>query len=325
LTETIRPGVSVAICTFDGMDHLEPLLDSLLAQTEAPEELVVGDDGSSDETPLILDRFRRRAPFPVRITRNPKRLGITCNFAATLARCREEISVLADQDDLFYPQKLAQIRNAFVGNPACTVAFSDADLIDEHGTALGMTLWQRIGFNQSHRRAFRRDALSTLLRRNPGYGMTMAVRTEAAHDVLPVSPCWTHDSWLALALATVGEATLIEETLCGYRQHAGQAVPFRLIPDRRPWLSRIHAPEYHRFEYMIGCYRSALSRFRKLGIGSEEQHQALESLIRHYRVRGRLPLHKPARLIPLLSELFARRYHRFSNGFAGFAKDLVSR
>ena len=323
--ETPRPTVSVALCTHNGEGHLEAFLQSMLAQTEQPDELVIGDDGSTDRTTAILSRFRHLAPFPVRITHNPERLGITPNFEATVRRCRCEITVLADQDDLFYRDKLQTIRDTFAAEPETTVSFSDADLIDAHGKPLGMTLWQRLGFQEKHQRAFSHDPLTTLLRRDPGYGMTMAVRTEAAHSVFPIAACWPHDSWLAFALATLGKAALIPIPLCGYRQHAGQAVPFRLIPDPRPFFVRLRAPEYNRYEVQIGRYRSGLARLRTLGLGTPAQHQTVEALIKHYRVRGRLRMNKPARIPKLLVELLSRRYHRFSNGFAGFAKDLVLR
>jgi len=320
-----RPTVSVALCSLNGADHLETFLQSMLTQTEPPDELVIGDDGSTDQTLAILRRFQQRAPFPVRLYRNPERLGITPNFEATVRRCRCEITVLADQDDLCYRDKLQTIRDTFAADPDTTVIFSDADLIDGDGKPLGMTLWQRLGFQTKQQAAFARDALSTLLRRDPGYGMTMAVRTESACSVFPIAACWPHDSWLAFALATMGRAALIPVPLCGYRQHAGQAVPFRLIPDRRPLLTRLRAPEFNRYEVQIGRYRSGLARLRTLDLGTPEQHAAIEALIKHYRVRGRLGLHRASRLPKLLGELFSRRYHRFSNGFAGFAKDLVLR
>jgi glycosyltransferase involved in cell wall biosynthesis len=75
--------ISIAMTTFNGATYLEEQLDSLLGQQHLPAELVVGDDGSEDETLSILERFARKAPFPILVHRNPSRLGFRANFAAS--------------------------------------------------------------------------------------------------------------------------------------------------------------------------------------------------------------------------------------------------
>ena len=61
----MAPKISVALATYNGERFLEEQLDSVAAQTCPPYELVVGDDGSSDRTIDILDRFAKRVSFPV--------------------------------------------------------------------------------------------------------------------------------------------------------------------------------------------------------------------------------------------------------------------
>ena len=56
--------LSVALCTFNGAAFIEQQLESLLAQSRAPDEVIVGDDSSSDETVTIVRRFTKRAMFP---------------------------------------------------------------------------------------------------------------------------------------------------------------------------------------------------------------------------------------------------------------------
>jgi glycosyltransferase involved in cell wall biosynthesis len=68
---------------------------------------VVGDDGSTDGTLEILERFAKRAPFPVRIQQNPANLGYGENFLSTASRCSGEWIAFCDQDDVWLPDKLA--------------------------------------------------------------------------------------------------------------------------------------------------------------------------------------------------------------------------
>src|SRR6266536_747231 len=55
--------VSIALCTSNGQTYLQEQLESYLNQTRTPDELVVCDDVSSDETITILQEFARSAPF----------------------------------------------------------------------------------------------------------------------------------------------------------------------------------------------------------------------------------------------------------------------
>ena len=100
--------VSVAMATFNGARFLEPQLESLACQRRVPDELVVCDDGSTDATTEILESFRRRAPFAVRVTRNERHLGWMENFVIALGGCQGEIVAWCDQDDIWHPDKLAR-------------------------------------------------------------------------------------------------------------------------------------------------------------------------------------------------------------------------
>ena len=81
------PKVSIALGTYNGAKFLPEQLESISAQAALPEELVVSDDCSTDETVAIIREFARRAPFPVKLNVNQKNLGSTGNFAEAIALC----------------------------------------------------------------------------------------------------------------------------------------------------------------------------------------------------------------------------------------------
>src|SRR5918996_5112957 len=107
-------GVSVALCTYQGEKYLQEQLDSIAGQLRPPNEVVVCDDGSTDGTLGILDRFRSRAPFPVRVYVNEKQLGPTKNFERAIAHCEGALIFLSDQDDVWHPEKLSTLVPIFV-------------------------------------------------------------------------------------------------------------------------------------------------------------------------------------------------------------------
>jgi glycosyltransferase involved in cell wall biosynthesis len=105
--------VSVVMATYNGARFLEPQLASIAAQTRLPDELVVCDDQSSDESVEILERFASRAPFEVRVERNPERLGFAGNFLHAAHLSRGDLIAWSDQDDVWMPEKLAASTREF--------------------------------------------------------------------------------------------------------------------------------------------------------------------------------------------------------------------
>ena len=110
--------ISVALATYNGARHLREQLDSLARQTLRPGELVVRDDGSTDDTLAIVEDFARTAPFPVRAQRNAVNLGWGPNFLSAALACRGEVVAFCDQDDLWQPAKLARYAEAIAGRQA---------------------------------------------------------------------------------------------------------------------------------------------------------------------------------------------------------------
>src|SRR5690606_2018916 len=80
-----RLRVSIVLCTYNGAVHLQPQLDSLLAQTRLPDEIVIGDDGSTDASVDMLQAFAvraRDAGIEVQLVRHRENLGYVDNFSA---------------------------------------------------------------------------------------------------------------------------------------------------------------------------------------------------------------------------------------------------
>lgn len=91
--------ISVALCTHNGSAYLTEQLASIAAQTRLPDELVVCDDRSSDDTPRLLADFAARAPFPVQVVVNSENLGSTAKFAKAISLCQGDFIALSDQAD----------------------------------------------------------------------------------------------------------------------------------------------------------------------------------------------------------------------------------
>ena len=123
---------SIAVCTYNGERFLQEQLDSLLWQTQRPDQIVIRDDVSSDGTLDILRAFVPVAEamgIMVDLQVNPENVGYRLNFDGALRACTGEVIFLCDQDDVWRPQKLATIEAAFAADPDLGVVLTNAHVL----------------------------------------------------------------------------------------------------------------------------------------------------------------------------------------------------
>src|SRR6185436_20218557 len=99
-----RPVVSAILPVYNGGAHLVDAVESVARQTEPPDELIVIDDGSTDESQFeFLDSIP--APFPIRIVRQPN-AGQSAARNRGAATARGSLLAFLDQDDVWHPHHL---------------------------------------------------------------------------------------------------------------------------------------------------------------------------------------------------------------------------
>lgn len=221
-----RTTVSVALATYNGERYLPEQLASIAAQTRGPDEIVIGDDGSTDGTEALVQAFAAAHPaIEVHFTANPQRLGSSGNFEAIVSRCRGDVVVFSDQDDRWLPQRVERSLAALDADPAALLVFGNGTLIDGEGGPLDGTLFDSVDFAPAERACFQRgEAFDVLLRRNVVTGAAMAVRRTALERARPFGAGWIHDYWLALLCAAWGRVVLLDAPVIAYRLHAAQQV-----------------------------------------------------------------------------------------------------
>jgi hypothetical protein len=232
--------ISIALATYNGARYLRAQLDSLAAQTLLPAELVVGDDGSVDDTLAILLDFARRAPFPVQVTRNPVRLGYRKNFMATALRCQSPLIAFCDQDDVWHPDKCATLADCF-HDPDCLLAYHNAILTDRDGVPL------RPFYDQPPQVALARPMSLPPWHFAHGYALMFrfellaaAAQAQDLPDVYHRGETMGHDLLLFILAATLGRVAYVEKPLVWYRQHEAQTVGMGGMA-RESWASRWRA------------------------------------------------------------------------------------
>ena len=317
--------VSVAMCTYNGAKYLHEQLDSILTQTRVPNELIVCDDGSTDATLKILDEFKKKAQFLVKIYCNVTRLGSTKNFEKAISLCSGEIIVLSDQDDVWLPLKLERIEQVFREQPDAGYTFSNALVVDEMLHPLGYTMWDQALFTCRERRRFKKgQQIDIFLKRNVVTGATMAFRRRLNNLVLPIPELWIHDAWISLLGSAVGErGVIIGEPLIKYRQHSMQVIGGRKLSvyEQYQRAKSIHGETYSNAKTR---FLEALERLISIGKCNIDVQRSIDRKIQHLIVRQNLIRCSLLKRIKLIAQEFITfRYHKYSNGWKSVAKDLL--
>jgi glycosyltransferase involved in cell wall biosynthesis len=104
--ERMIPRISIAMATYNGEKYIKEQLDSLRKQTWQPSELVVVDDGSTDNTLEIVNDFLKSWPIPAKIYINNTNLHFTGNFLKAASLCTGDVIAFCDQDDIWCKNKL---------------------------------------------------------------------------------------------------------------------------------------------------------------------------------------------------------------------------
>ena len=217
--------LSVVLCTYNGARYLPALLDSLALQQRLPDELLVFDDGSTDETQQLVAKFAEQVPFEVRWYRQEERLGPAANFIAGAQRARGEWIAFCDQDDVWFPDKLCRSLAVSQERKDTSAVFCNARLVDCDGGSLGCTLWQRVGFTPREQVTMAAGACWQVLVRHPVVsGAGLVIHSRVRDYLAPIPDDWLHDAWAAFISAGSGPVAAIAEPLFDYRQHDANVI-----------------------------------------------------------------------------------------------------
>ena len=262
--------ISVALCTYRGERFLREQLESILRQTQPPDELIITDDASDDGTTDVIldvsDRFRQLG-VDVSLLTNDQTLGVAANFEKCLTHTTGDLIFLCDQDDVWHPDKVSTIAREMTARQDLVLLFTDARLIDEHGAAQSHTLFDAIEMTTRERTMVHRGAaFEVLLRRNVATGATAVLRRRLLAAAVPFGKEWVHDEWLAIIAAAIGGVDALDLPTIDYRQHGANQIGARL-ESRFELAKRLRQPNYvdrfsqhRRVLFVAGPPRSARRR-----------------------------------------------------------------
>ena len=201
--------VSVVMCTYNGEVFLREQLDSIVTQTHPIHELIIQDDCSTDHTAEIVTEYAQRYPY-IRFHRNTQNLGFNRNFQDALSKATGDFVAIADQDDIWYPEKIQKQAETIGGHDICISAYHTGSTYRTDGSMQTVTPCYE---------------LSYLLFYDSTPGHSMLIRRDFLQDVFAQ---WdghiVYDWWLSLNAHLGRGIVCVDRPLNWHRPHNASAM-----------------------------------------------------------------------------------------------------
>ncbi|MBM6683391.1 glycosyltransferase family 2 protein [Collinsella intestinalis] len=213
------PKIAVAVSVYNGKDHLAEQLDSIFAQQNVSVTVYVRDDGSSDGSVELLQRYTQNGDM---ILLQGENRGVVGSFFELLSQIPDdyEYVALCDQDDVWFPEKLSRairvLQESGGKDPLPAVYCSEYIFCDEGLHQTGRSHLNCIGVG-----------FYTTLYENKASGNTMVLNREL-HKLLnntDVSRVYCHDWWIALVASAVGKLVFDDYASLLYRRTGSNVSP----------------------------------------------------------------------------------------------------
>jgi glycosyltransferase involved in cell wall biosynthesis len=195
--------ISVCIATYNGEKYIKEQLESILVQIGDEDEVIISDDGSTDNTIDIINNINDKR---VNIYKNPKN-GVVSNFENAISIAKGNLIFLSDQDDIWHPNKI-EIMMSYLLQYICVVC--DTDVIYE-GDVIYSSYNKLNGSNVSY--------YGTLIT-NPFVGSAMAFNSKIKNYILPFPQnIPMHDLWIGVVSKFFFNVILLNDVLMSHRLH----------------------------------------------------------------------------------------------------------
>jgi glycosyltransferase involved in cell wall biosynthesis len=207
--------VSTCMAAYNGGAFIERQLESILGQLKPQDEVVIVDDGSTDDT---LERIARIGDQRIRVFVHERNSGVVATFEDALRLASGDVLFLSDDDDVWAPTKVRRFLETFESGPHVGITQSRVRMIDETDRPIPDSRINRHG-RFSH--GFWRNLFI-----NHYQGSAMAIRASLLGRLLPFPKhkSFLHDTWIGTRNdLTGGKVVFINEDLLFYRRHGNNA------------------------------------------------------------------------------------------------------
>ena len=214
--------ISILLSTYNGERYLSQQIDSIIHQSCKDWDLYIRDDGSSDNTLQIIEKYCTNYSTHIHFLQNSKHKGVWMSFLWLLEQIESDYYMFCDQDDIWFPEKIEKTYKKMKaeelnnGDKAIIVC-SDLVVVDEQLQLIHNSMWEYSKiFPKTLKSSFKYLSVCNFVT-----GCTMMINNKAKEVSFPFSSNATlHDNWIALkVLYSNGIISPVYEPTILYRQH----------------------------------------------------------------------------------------------------------
>ncbi len=199
--------ISVAMATFNGEKYINEQIDSILPQLCENDEIIISDDGSTDNTIQILKEYRDNR---IKIICGSHK-GVKQNFANAISHCNGKYIFLSDQDDIWINNKVNNILNEFEKHKYSCIVHDCLAFDSNSGEVIIPSFFK---FRKSKKGKWKN------IIKNSYIGCCMAFNSNLKNKILPIpEEINMHDQWIGLIAEKYGKVKFINKILLKYRRH----------------------------------------------------------------------------------------------------------
>lgn len=195
------------MATYNGEKYIEEQIDSIMRQISAEDEVIISDDGSKDNTVLIIERMKEKYP-QIMFVEGPRK-GYSCNFGNAMKYATGDIVLISDQDDIWHEKKVEYIKDTFAQNPTCTTVMHKMNTFRKGNDSITNEI--EVGYRGGMLRNWIKSCY---------WGCCMGVKREFIESFLPFRDyCVGYDQLIGLISEKYGKTVFINEKLIFHRLH----------------------------------------------------------------------------------------------------------
>ena len=216
--------IDILLATYNGSKYLHEQLDSILSQSYGNINVIIRDDGSSDNTVMIINEYEEKDNRVKLLNDNLGNLGFVRNFEELMKNSTSEYLMFSDQDDIWYNNKVEtsykRIKAIEEKNgKSCPILVHTNSKIMNYETRTKSLFISDCAKNSSFENSFFNFFVQ---------GSTMLINESLKREALPFSKeVYLHDRYLHLIAEFIGVRAYIDMPTMDYRQHSNNEIGSR--------------------------------------------------------------------------------------------------
>lgn len=210
--------ISVCMATFNGEKFIKAQVQSIIKQLSDADEIIISDDGSTDETINIISAFSdprirlvHHDSSPFTAAKPSRSYQVTKNFENALRYATGDYIFLSDQDDVWEDDKVEGCILLFK-DKKCNLIVHDATVVDESGRVIAPSYFELV----KSQTGFFKNII-----KNSYLGCCMVFDRSILLQSLPFpNNLIAHDIWIGLTAERNGKVAFLEKKLIRYQRHS---------------------------------------------------------------------------------------------------------